>query len=439
MRYSSLDTALPAGVDHHSHARTLYRVHEAVLAGQHPPVRPREVIAESWHRVRSQVDPDRGRPPRILEGAQLDRLRTESPLAELLPMLSQALVTVAEDARHVLLVTDPRGRILWRDGPAPMRRLADGAGLVEGAGWDEATVGTNAIGTALVLGEPTQVYSAEHFARNLHQLTCACAPVVDPRDGSLLGAIDVTGPASSAHPTTLALVHSVAQLAQAQLRGHHHAHLERLRASAAPVLARLTGKALVVDRQGWTAAAQHLAPVRRLMLPRELEAGTVWLGELGLCSVEPLPGGWLIRPGGGEVPGRTHVRLDLSGAQAHLVVTGPSGQRSHPLSLRHAELLLLLSRHPDGCSAAQLARALFGDPSRAVTVRAELARLRRQVGAIVASRPYRCAPGVNLEACLPTDAASLLPGSTAPGVRRIRRDLMCGETGVAGAEPATGR
>ncbi|HEV7961951.1 MAG TPA: hypothetical protein VGP57_05365, partial [Actinoplanes sp.] len=64
---------------------------------------------------------------------------------------------------------------------------------------------------------------------------------------------------------------------------------------------------------------------------------------------------------------------------------------------RHAEILVLLGKAGhDGLSAEALSRALHGDAEHLVTVRAEVSRLRRLLGAIVDNRPYRLAEGVRL-------------------------------------------
>lgn len=415
-----LDIALPAGADPQRHARLLRRVHEAALTGGRPPVPPRPVIEDSWERVRRYgVDPDSGRPVPSLRGEEVDRERGDNALEEVLPLVSSVLLGAREEAGHVMLVTDPRGFILWRDGARDMRRLADSAGLVEGAAWDEGSTGTNAIGTALVVGRPVQVYSAEHYVRGLHRLTCACAPVRDPRDGRVIGAIDVTGPAATAHASTLALVNAVARLAESHLRGRHDANLERLRAVAAPLLAGMSGPALVVDENGWTAAAAGTEPVRRVLLPRRVDGTSAWIPSLGECRLEPLPGGWLVRPRGGEGAPASQAVLDLRGPE--LSVSGPSGSWSHRLTVRHAEVLFVLARRREGCSAAELSQALFGAPDRLVTVRAEMSRLRRHLGGLLESRPYRFSERVDVRVRGADDPCAL-PASQAPEIRAARAE-----------------
>ncbi|WP_234430716.1 helix-turn-helix domain-containing protein [Streptomyces sp. NRRL F-4489] len=422
-----LEGAVRSARDIRETARRLAVVHEGVLAGDPPEAgreAPRAVIGESWRRVLDRgVDPERGRDQRPLSVAELESRRQRSQLAAVLPVLGGGLLPTADAAQQIMVVTDAEGRVLWREGSAPIRRMADRLGFDKGADWTEGTVGTNAIGTALVARSPVLVHSAEHFVRSHQQWTCAAAPLHDPRDGRLLGTVDLSGPAHSFHPTTLALVSAVARLAEGELRARHHAALERLRASAAPVLARLGGRALAVDPHGWTAAVAGMAPPARVALPKKPAAGPLWLPRYGMCALEPLPGGWLIRLGRPEpVPGPHRVVLDLGGpGEPAVTVSGPAGGWSHPLTPRHAELLFVLAAHPGGRSAAELARDLFGDGGRTVTVRAEMSRLRRHLAGVLAHRPYRFADGVEVELRLPDRPLELLPHSTAPAVLAARR------------------
>lgn len=432
MSFPPLDTALPAGADAREHARLLRRVHEASLSGRPAPAALRPVIEDSWSRSRRfGIDPDSAPPPRMARLDELQRHRDASPIAEVLPLIRRSLVSVADEADHIMLVTDASGQVLWRDGSHRIRALGDRVGLVEGSFWNEGSTGTNAIGTALVVGRPVQVYSAEHFMRNLHALTCACAPIHDPRDGRLLGAVDVTGPVSTIHPSTLALVSAVAQLAEAHLQSLHHTHLERLRSVAAPLLAGMSERALVVDEAGWTAAAVHMEPVRRVLLPKQRGSGTAWLPALGECALEPLPGGWLLRPRPAAESAPSTVTLDLTRPSPRMVVAGPSGEWAHRLTPRHAELLLLLAVHRGGRTGAQLSQDVFGAGGHVVTVRAELSRVRRHLGGIIQSRPYRFSGEVRVRVVRPPSPVDLLPGSVAPGVRALRDALRDGDCPMA--------
>ncbi|WP_415948996.1 GAF domain-containing protein [Streptomyces sp. KLOTTS4A1] len=426
MANATIDLTRLAAVDSVKAARVLKGVRDAALLGRRPPVEPRPVIGESWGRMlRRGVDPERDVRNGLLGREDLEERRHTSGLAELLPELRRALVTIADAAQHIMLVADTEGRILWREGSSSVLRMADGHGLELGADWAESTVGTNGVGTPLVTRRPVQVFSAEHFVRSHHQWTCAGSPVTDPRDGRLIGVVDVSGPLDTMHPATLSLVQSVARLAEAELRTRHRVSLDRLRMTAAPLLAGIKGRALVVDGDGWTAAVTGTAPVERIALPSGVGPGRAWLPAFGDCLVEPLPGGWLLRPeeaGDRALGAPAVVVLDLSAApRCTLSVTGASGAWSHELSPRHAELLYLLAVAPAGRSAPALAGELFGDPGRAVTVRAELSRVRRYLAGLLEGRPYRFREDTDVRVILPQDPSDLLPRSNAPTVVRVRR------------------
>lgn len=139
-----------------------------------------------------------------------------------------------------------------------------------------------------------------------------------------------------------------------------------------------------------------------------------------------------------ETLGRRHARLS-------------QGDTSADLSLRHSEIVLLLSHAPDGLSSAELAVELSDDDQSMVTVRAELSRLRAQLAPLMLqSRPYRLAPltsdvaavGGDLDAGLLRRAVArylgpVLPTSSAPGVVRLRDDLHRRLRGrlLAGTDP----
>ncbi|MFD7868436.1 GAF domain-containing protein [Streptomyces sp. NPDC057682] len=401
----------------------LHRAREARLEGGRMRVRPRAEIGASWDRVlRSGIDPEQSTQSELLEQEEIEHRRRSSALGEVMPLLSDGLVSIADVSRQIMVVTDAEGRVLWRQGNTGVLRRADAICLAEGAAWSEETTGTNAIGTSLASRAPVQVHSAEHFVRSLHGWTCAAAPVRDPRDGRLMGIVDISGPASTFHPATLALVGSVARLAESEIRNRHLQSIDRLRSVAAPMLCRLGGRALAVDAHGWLAAVTGMPPMERLPLPKSLRPGRVWLPSLGMCRVEPLPGGWLVQVADGTLdsPPR-RVVLDLSMPQALAAhVVSPVGTWTQRLSPRHAELLYALALHREGRTASELAEDLFGDPTRTVTVRAEISRLRRHLAEVLAHRPYRFGEGVEVEVVRPADPVDLLPRSKAPVVAAAR-------------------
>ncbi|MFJ8332113.1 GAF domain-containing protein [Streptomyces sp. NPDC094437] len=121
--------------------------------------------------------------------------------------------------------------------------------------------------------------------------------------------------------------------------------------------------------------------------------------------------------------------------EALLLIDG----RKVRLSRRHSEILVLLARHPEGLTGDELLCALYEDESvTPVTLRAELTRLRRVLGAdLLGSRPYRLTVPVECDVALverrlesgavaaaaAAYAGPLLPASQAPSVVRLRQRL----------------
>jgi transcriptional regulator of acetoin/glycerol metabolism len=83
--------------------------------------------------------------------------------------------------------------------------------LEHGGRWSESDIGTNAIGTAMAEARPVQIHGPEHFCADIQRWTCAAAPVRHPLDGEILGVVDISGPASTFSPQSLAFAVSIGQ------------------------------------------------------------------------------------------------------------------------------------------------------------------------------------------------------------------------------------
>lgn len=418
-------------------ARMLARVHEAVLSGTTCSEKPRDLISASWRRsLDAHVDPDRGRPSQVFGSDELDGVRSGHPLAPVLPLLRRTLLDVADEAVHMMIVTDAGGHILWREGHRRVLRRADEVALVEGTRWSEDAVGTNAMGTALASGRAVQIHSAEHLVRLYHSWTCAAAPIHDPDTGELVAAIDLTGPLSTFHPSTLALVSAAAELAEVHLRARFVERDERLRARNQVHLDGLRGEpgALLAPRGRVLSATtpEGWLPER---IPLPGSGGRVDLGDRGEGVLEPLAEGWLLRLTPRTTASRATLALPFLGAVRPVArIDG----RPVRLTLRHAEMLTLLAKHPEGLTADRLAQGLYGEAGNPVTVRSEVHRLRAALGPpLISTQPYRLRAHVDadfldlrtdLRACrVPSPEVlargTLLPTSEAPGVREERDHL----------------
>lgn len=431
----------PGAHDPVEHVHVLHDAFEAVMSGDEPRVAPRSLISASWERsLAAHVDPDRRMPRAVHSDDAMRDLRNAHPLNEVMPLLRSTLVSIADEAMHVMLVTDADGTILWREGATRLLHAADATGLSPGFSVSEASIGTNAMGTTLAVDQPVQIHSAEHLVRAYHIWTCAAAPVHDPDTGLILGAIDISGPIHTVHPAMAQLVSATAQLAENQLRVRLAIADERLRVRNMPHLASLRGRegALVTSTGRIIASEPYGVWPERVAVPEG--GGRVTLDDGRELEVEPLAEGYLLHaaPRAAPVPRRSALSLRFTGdAAPRATLDG----RSVPLTLRPAELLTALALHPDGLTAEQLAAALYGDDGNPTTVRGEVLRLRGVIGAdVLRTRPYRLNAVVDtdfgaarralhagqvaeaLRAC----AGPLLPRSDAPEIRELRDELTAG-------------
>ena len=152
----------------------------------------------------------------------------------------------------------------------------------------------------------------------------------------------------------------------------------------------------------------------------------------------------------------TRPAIDTDTGTARLTVLGADRPRwqvggSAPVTLtgRHADILVLLIRHPEGLSADHLAMLLDEKDLDVVTIRAEMSRLRRVIGKnFIESRPYRLQEPVtsdlgdvqdalqagNVNGALNAYTGALLPQSASPAVGRLRNELMTSLRGAVLAE-----
>ncbi|MET1064855.1 MAG: GAF domain-containing protein [Arthrobacter sp.] len=345
------------------------------------------LIQESWRRsAELQANPDNPEAPLAMDREELEEYRRQHPLAAIMPVIHKLLVRPSHDSGMLVAVGDEVGRLLWVEGDAAMQRRAEGMMFVPGADWSEATVGTSAPGTALALGRGIQISGAEHYKRSVHPWSCTAVPFHDPDSGALLGVVDITGTESAVAPHTLSLVEATVAAAQAHLR------VERLQ--------------LAAERQSSPARRRSSSSVG----PRR-EAG-VAASSLYRNSLQVL--------------GRAQALLSIDG-------------RSVTLSVRHSEILTLLSTHPQGLSAEELCTLLYPGEASTMTLRAEMVRLRKVLqqlnpDAVPESRPYRLPIGLVADSgqvlnCLQRGAhrlaleiyrGAVLPRSEAPGIAELR-------------------
>jgi hypothetical protein len=274
------------------------------LAGNDP-------VLESWLRCAPTLAEDQTAAPLDEAHTAGDRWDA-SPIRRAWPELVDELQHIAEDGDLVVGVSDDIGRILWSWGGRRMRDRAESVNFGIGGRWDEQSVGTNAVGLSLITGEPSTVFSVEHWCEAVHDWVCYSAPVRDA-SGAVLGVIDLSTTWDQANPLGRPTVAAFARVVEMELRR----------------TPRRSEQGLDVRVLGSARATMDGTPV--LLTPRQLEILTVLAGV-------------------GE------ATLD----------------RLHAL--------------------------LHGDrPLSPTTTKVEVSQLRRALGGVIASRPYRLTVAVEVD------------------------------------------
>jgi transcriptional regulator of acetoin/glycerol metabolism len=372
---------LQSGVDARKWARLLRRAHSTAVTSGHVAPIVRDVIADSWERCNETgVNPDEPGAPLTMEPADAGARWREHPLSRSTEILHSVLGHLLYDARHIVVVSDADGCLLWSDGHPEVLRASERIRFSPGHAWSEAAAGTNAIGTALATDHAVQVFSAEHYRAEVHAWQCSGAPVHDPETGEPLGVIDVTGSYETANPHNLALVQLAARLVEEHLRADMLARNVRILGLFAEHTARHGGPAAALTASGNVLAATPAQWLSGRIEVSAAETDGVVMHELGE--------GRLLLPAKRPRRRRRAAQVRLTrDAGAHALLTTPRG--TFRLSARHTEIAALLARHPDGLDARALSEHLFGAAGHEVSVRAELHRMRDMLGSSLGTRPYR--------------------------------------------------
>jgi hypothetical protein len=248
-----------------------------------------------------------------------------SPIRRAWPGLTDEMQHIAEDGDLVAAVTDEHGRILWSWGGRWMRDRAETVNFTPGGRWDERSVGTNAVALALITGRPSTVFSVEHWCTAVHDWVCYSAPVLDAA-GRPLGIVDLSTTWDHANPLGLSMVNALVRVVEQQTR-----------LSPAP-------------------------PDPAVAAPG------------GLATRSAFPG----------VPGRPLLDIRVLGSGRVALGATPV-----LLTPRQMEILTILACIREA-SLDQLHALLHGDRRVSpITTKVEISQMRRVLGDVIASRPYR--------------------------------------------------
>lgn len=193
---------------------------------------PAEIVA-SWRRS-AGYGLDMEAPPSI-EAMSYRQLREAQERSAMLVRAARAEIeALYSDARRtgaIVILTDASGVILATVGNIEFAERAARVALRPGVDWDEATIGTNAIGTALAEGREIAVAGGEHFFPEHAILSCSAVPILDPH-GRIAGVLDLSNSAEVPQTHTLALVRRAVQQIERRLFDAEAGNLTRLHVHA---------------------------------------------------------------------------------------------------------------------------------------------------------------------------------------------------------------
>jgi transcriptional regulator of acetoin/glycerol metabolism len=343
-----MTSAPPIGGD-----RSAHRVRDALAQYVETGVRRDDVVRgfvlDSWARCRRNgIDHARGG-PLLAEPVAPDELAERQPdLTEAADPAMRHLSQLLEGCESMALLCGPDGTILKILGDSATIAHGRESRIAEGANWHELASGTNAVGTALALGQPVQIHAAEHFCEWAQPWSCAAALVRDPIDGRTVGVVDVTSLSHRFSKQSAPLAQVAATLAEQQiavLEQQRRARLlEHFIARAAKlgrdglILLDRRGRVVHADARAQAAIAQWAPGVPLFVNQRLAEVDDPRMLRSRLCRTVPwLDPDWL-------------EPIGVAGAPLGMLLVLPHGMRRHAPPPSEAEAFVAAPdlSEPDG-------------------------------------------------------------------------------------------
>tara|TARA_R110000782_G_scaffold82663_4_gene162452 strand:+ start:3469 stop:4626 length:1158 start_codon:yes stop_codon:yes gene_type:complete len=190
----------------------------------------RPVIANRWQRCRElAINPFKNRAQTVISDEELEsRLHTENLCISGKKILDKMTSSV-EGTGHAIILADSSGKIVYSVGHKDTREQLEKINFKPGSDWNEDFVGPNGIGTPIGLGQPELILGSEHFCRGWQPWVCYGAPIHNPCDNTILGCVDITGPANKVCIEAMALAMSITQSIESELSVIQLNNREKLR------------------------------------------------------------------------------------------------------------------------------------------------------------------------------------------------------------------
>jgi len=256
----------------------------------------RPVIADSWLRCRElSISPHEERARSVISAEEIEAKLHHENLGLSGKHVLDRMAQTVEGTGHTIVLADNSGSILYSVGHRKVQDHLEKINFRPGGGWNENMVGPNGIGTTLALGRPEFVMGSEHFCQGWQPWVCYGAPIYSPSNHSVLGCIDITGPADKVCVEAMALAISITQSIEAELSAMQLKTREILRSAYSEVRMKWPNDAsLVLDENGYIVDINsyacdllNISSPTLLKIPFTLSFPELWL-EVQTCLREGL-------------------------------------------------------------------------------------------------------------------------------------------------------
>jgi sigma-54 dependent transcriptional regulator, acetoin dehydrogenase operon transcriptional activator AcoR len=305
---------------------------QGILSGSGLIVDVRQEILSSWQRAAAA-----GATPEALHPPYSGDVELETRLERAAAPVIDHLATDLAGTETSLVLSDDRGTVTSRRVfSRHLESALDRVMLAPRFSFKEEQVGTNGIGTALVDRSPIFVRGGEHFTDAFIQTACAGAPITDPRNGEVLGVIDLSTFLTEAHALMLPLIKRAAS------------DIEQRLIQDSPVIERLLYQHFLQARrrvkQPLVLVSEHTmltnTAASRLLRPADREV--LWEWALRVMTTSGSPGSEVQLTNGLTAVAECEpvydahlvigavIRLRIATSSGGSVVSGPSDQGTSP-------------------------------------------------------------------------------------------------------------
>ncbi|RNB89715.1 sigma-54-dependent Fis family transcriptional regulator [Brevibacillus fluminis] len=221
------------------------------------PQAQRSVISSSWERCKlHNLNPLKASVPQPVSEIELqERCLMEEGWTDIVKGYVDEFTRFFRDPT-VLGLADCDGTIIHNLSQGYHHSQLEKKGFLVGVSWNEETIGTNSVGTALIEKKPVQILAEEHYCQALHNLLCSAVPILDPLTAHVIGVLSFPMDKNKIGITEMfALIEQVMKMERAIGRRMIEANMQAMQA-----VFNATGEPFIIyDRNGIVTVATEYA------------------------------------------------------------------------------------------------------------------------------------------------------------------------------------